>query len=87
MPQRIPSPLPKYEVGDHVVIRLGEDRASRIVRGKVDSLTWSRLMGDYLYGITVSGPEGEEPKLTIVRQCEIWGLIIGDADSAVSAEA
>jgi hypothetical protein len=62
-------------LGDHVVIRPGEELDSLVVHGKIESKTWNNFTQDYQYGIVVPGQNGEAHDEVIVYDCEIWGVL------------
>lgn len=72
-------PFAQYEVGDRVMIRLGEEPGDPLVYGAVHSMTWNSFTREYQYDIVVSGLEGniEAPKVFIVHEFEIWGMAVG----------
>ncbi len=63
------------KLGDHVVIRPGEEPDSLVVRGTVESRTWNSFTQDYQYGIAVPWPDAEVPEVVTVHDCEIWGVL------------
>jgi len=60
-------------LGDHVVIRPGEELDSLMVHGKIESKTWNNFTQDYQYGIVVPGQQGEAHDVVIVTTSRSGG--------------
>lgn len=63
------------KLGDHVVIRPGEEPDSLVVRGTVPSRVWNRFTQSYQYGIAIPGHDGEGREVVIAHDFEIWGVL------------
>jgi len=67
--------LTPLKLGDHVVIRPGEEPDSLVVRGTVETRTWNSFTQDYQYGIVVPRQDSEAHDVVIVHDFEIWGVL------------
>ena len=61
------------KLGDHVVIRPGDEPDSLVVRGTVQSRVWNDFTQDYQYGIVVPGQQGEAHDVVIVTTSRSGG--------------
>ncbi len=67
--------MPRYDRGDHVVVRTDEWSACGGVHGVVYARAWNGSTGDYIYTIEVPQIGGEESELKVVHEHEISGLV------------
>ena len=63
------------KLGDHVVIRPGDEPDSLLVRGTIQSRIWNGFTHDYQYGVAVPEQGGERHEVLIVHDFEIWGVL------------
>lgn len=66
--------MPRYDLGDHVVVKTDEWSTHGHFHGVVYARAWNGSTGDHIYTIAVPQRADEESELMVVHEREISGL-------------